>query len=253
LTSAIIPSSVTSIGSSAFYGCSGITSVNISSSINSIGMSAFTNTGWYNSQANGIVIKDNWLLSYKGTMPSSTVINIASGIKNIADGAFYNCSNLVSVSIPSSVTSIGNDAFNGCIRLTSIYTYSYNPITLSSDYPPFKGVTNCTLHVPNGSKSLYQAATGWKNFTAIVEFDASAVISPVQESVQLNYHSATRVLYVDGAQTSAQVDVYTLKGERLLQATIYAGTSMSLTTLQKGIYIVKATINQTVLTGKIEI
>ena len=37
----VIPNSVTSIGSSAFYGCSGLTSVTIPNSVTSIGSSAF--------------------------------------------------------------------------------------------------------------------------------------------------------------------------------------------------------------------
>ena len=41
LTSVTIPNSVTSIGSSAFSGCSGLTSVTIPNSVTSIGFSAF--------------------------------------------------------------------------------------------------------------------------------------------------------------------------------------------------------------------
>ncbi len=43
LTSLEIPNSVTSIGSSAFYNCSGLTSLEIGNSVTSIGSSAFYN------------------------------------------------------------------------------------------------------------------------------------------------------------------------------------------------------------------
>ena len=43
-----------------------------------------------------------------------------TGLTSIGDDAFYNCSNLQSVTIPSSVTSIGAYAFYGCRSLQSV-------------------------------------------------------------------------------------------------------------------------------------
>lgn len=45
---------------------------------------------------------------------------IEEGMANIGEGAFKNCSNLSSVSIPNSVTEIGGYAFGECSNLTSI-------------------------------------------------------------------------------------------------------------------------------------
>ena len=84
----IIPSSVTSIGYGAFYGCSGLTSIDIPSSVSSIGVDAFEN-------CSGL-----------------TSIDIPSSVSSIGVGAFYGCSGLTSIDIPSSVTSIGEAAFN---------------------------------------------------------------------------------------------------------------------------------------------
>lgn len=41
-------------------------------------------------------------------------------VKEIGDGAFYNCTNLISVIVPSSITSIGKRAFANCSNLTNI-------------------------------------------------------------------------------------------------------------------------------------
>ena len=91
-----IPSSVTSIGSRAFYGCTSLTSITIPSSVTSIGSSAF----------------------YKCTKLTS--VTIPEGVTSIGNSAFYKCTGLKSIIIPESVTFIGQDAFYNCISLKTI-------------------------------------------------------------------------------------------------------------------------------------
>ena len=45
---------------------------------------------------------------------------ISEGVKSIGDNAFYNCTNLVNVSLPDSLTSISFNTFYGC---TNLQTY----------------------------------------------------------------------------------------------------------------------------------
>ena len=92
----IIPSSVTSIGSYAFSGCTSLTSVSIPEGVSSIGNSAFFG-------CSGL-----------------TSVTIPESVTSIESGTFYNCSSLNSFAIPNCVTSIGSNAFSGCIGLTSI-------------------------------------------------------------------------------------------------------------------------------------
>ena len=49
-----------------------------------------------------------------------TSVTIGSGVTSIGDYAFSRCTNLTSVTIPDSVTSINKYAFSGCTRLTSV-------------------------------------------------------------------------------------------------------------------------------------
>ena len=120
LTSIEIPSSVTSIGPEAFNNCTNLTIVNIGNSVTIIGSSAFNGTVWYDNQPDGIVYVGKVAYKYKGTMPKNTKITLLEGTKGIAGGAFSACSGLTSIYIPSSVTIIGGDAFWGCSGLTSI-------------------------------------------------------------------------------------------------------------------------------------
>ena len=115
----VIEDGVTSIGDSAFYKCTGLTSITIPDSVTSIGKSAFNTC----SKLTSITIPDSitsiGMEVFLGCT-SLTSITIPNGITSIGDAMFSNCWNLTSITIPESVTSIGTDAFAGCYDLTSI-------------------------------------------------------------------------------------------------------------------------------------
>ena len=98
----VIPNSVTSIGKSAFSGCTGLTSIEIPNSVASIGGGAF-------SGCTGL-----------------TSVSIGNYVTSIGDGAFSGCTGLTSIKIPNSVTSIGYRVFGGCSGLTSIVVEAGN-------------------------------------------------------------------------------------------------------------------------------
>jgi hypothetical protein len=59
------------------------------------------------------------LIQYPAGKADNT-FNIPNNVTSIGNNAFYNCTNLTSVTIPSSVTSIGGGAFDFCKILTSV-------------------------------------------------------------------------------------------------------------------------------------
>ena len=120
LESVIIPGSVVSIGMDAFAGCYRLTSITIPDSVTSIGGDAFYGTAWYDNQPDGLVYAGKVAYEYKGDMPENTSIVLKDGTKGIAGYAFYDCENLKSITIPDSVTSIGYWAFSDCTSLESI-------------------------------------------------------------------------------------------------------------------------------------
>ena len=146
LTSVTIPNSVTSIGESAFYNCSGLTSVTIPNSVTSIGTDAFYGTAWYNNQPDGLVYAGSVAYKYKGTMPENTNITLKEGILEIANYAFYNCSGLTSVTIPNSVTRIGHYAFEYCRGLTSVAIPNSVTSIGSSAFHGCSGLIEVTLN-----------------------------------------------------------------------------------------------------------
>ena len=88
--------SVTSIGNSAFEGCSNLTNVTLRKGISIIGKYAFRNCG---------LLKN---------------IEIPDTVLTIDEGAFQRCGNLKKVTIGSSVRSIESYAFNGCYSLSNV-------------------------------------------------------------------------------------------------------------------------------------
>ena len=131
LSSIIIPDSVISIGESIFSNCNALKSLTIPFVGNRAGV---TNSDKYQYPLGYLFEVNNGTggtrqVFYEGSASQTTYkhYNIPSSLKfvtvtggNILYGAFYNCSNVTSITIGDRVTAIGNQAFYNCDGLSSI-------------------------------------------------------------------------------------------------------------------------------------
>ncbi len=155
LKSVNIPNSVTNIGSYAFYGCTGLTSLAIPNSVTSIGSYAFT------------------------YCTDLIYVTIGDGVKKIGDSAFSLCSRLDNFVLGKNVESIGEEAFSDCTSMTRLVSRRPVPPTCGIQALDDINKMECTLYVPKGYLSDYQAADQWKEFFFMEEGDpTSGIASP---------------------------------------------------------------------------
>lgn len=199
LTSVSIPSSVTEIGGYAFYYCKSLSSVNIPSSITeisggifgwceslnsftihsnvtSIGQDAFSFTGIYNNPAlwsDGALYLDGCLISLVPSFVGD--YHVRENTRIIADGAFYYCESLTSVTIPKSVTRIGTATFADCYALASIT-------------------------IPSSVTSISEWAFNFHSLTSIVVEEGNPVYDS-RDNCNAIIHTATNKLILGGDNT----------------------------------------------------
>ena len=137
---------VTSIGGSAFYVCTSLTSVTIPDSVTSIGEDAF-----------------------RGCSNLSSVW-IPDSVTNIGNHAFAGCSSLTSMTIPDSVTSIGIRAFSGCSSLTSVTIG--NSVTSIGDLAFYDSVSLTSVTIPDSVISIGGRAFEYCGLTSVIIGDS---------------------------------------------------------------------------------
>ena len=162
---------ITSIGNSAFNGCSRLTTITIPNSVTSIGGYAFRNC----SRLTSITIPND-VKSIEGGVfwgcSGLKSITIPNSVTSIGGSAFYDCSSLTSIMLPNSVTSIGYAAFWGCSKLQ--YNEYNNAKFLGNESNPYlalieakdKSITSCT--VSETTKFICESAfSGCSNLTSV--------------------------------------------------------------------------------------
>lgn len=142
LTSVKLPQSVTSVGTSAFRGCSKLASVELGDNITEIGSYAFSGCSsltsvhlplsleylrpWCFGSCSRLqsvnfpsqlqIIEEN---SFRDCIQLKSVV-LSGRLRRIDKSAFYNCREMILLQLSNRITSLGDQAFQGCAKISEV-------------------------------------------------------------------------------------------------------------------------------------
>ena len=149
-----IPNTTTSIGTSAFYGCTNIREVsNLPNTLTSIGENAFRDC------------------------TSLTTATLGNSITSIQTSAFSGCTGLTSITLPSTLTTLGSEVFYQCTALTSITLP--NTLTTISGSGLFRGCNHLTtVNLPNALTTIGMST--FYECTALTSITLPSTLTTIQ-------------------------------------------------------------------------
>lgn len=220
VTDITLPEGIDSIAYAVFVGCSSLKTLTIPASTRVMGYGGFTGCtnlesievapgNAHYTSLDGALIEDGYsLLAY----PNKKGIRYEVP-ENIQVLEHYACcwTDLQEIILPQWVY-LGYLALGYCHDLLSVTTRQTRPIDIDNDSFSEETYEKATLYVPEGCVEIYRSKEGWKNFVHIVEMDGTGISAPNADDKPF--------------------DVYDMNGRKVRAA------ATTLDALPKGLYIV---------------
>jgi hypothetical protein len=205
----VLPSTVKTLDSNAFYNCTQVTDINLPEGIDSIAYAVFVGCsslktltipastrvmGYGNftgctslesievapgnahyTSLDGALVEDGFsLLAYPNK--KGVRYEVPDEIKVLEH---YSCcwTDLQEIILPQWIY-LGYLALGYCHDLVSVTTRQTNPMDIDNDSFSEETYEKATLYVPEGCVDIYRSKEGWKNFVHIVEMDSTAISTP---------------------------------------------------------------------------
>jgi hypothetical protein len=203
-----IPPTVKRIGDYVFQGNYNLRAASLPDSLKSLGVFAFSRCD----QLTTISLPDQMTVIPRGTFHtcrSLCEITLPESLVEIGEMSFICCSNLHEIVIPKQVTTIGMGAFEEC-GIATIISQIEEPGDIDINAFGDETYENATLYVPTGSKSKYEATTGWSRFKTIIEGSPTAI----QSIRQRNFEEPAYDLQGHRLNGSRQKGIYIHDGKK---------------------------------------
>ena len=152
----VLPSSLRTIGESAFNGCSALGTITLPESLTSIGTSAFSTSGLTSLTLPKSVKTLGTSAFSKCTYLKSVTMDKDSAITTIPSSCFANCQ-FETITLPDRITTIGVNAFSNCASLKS---FTVPLKTVSIDSTSFSGCIVLKEFKVDSGNNAYSAVNG---------------------------------------------------------------------------------------------
>lgn len=169
LKKVVLPSTLKSIGYSAFYGCTNLTEINLPNGLQTIGNYAF----------------------YK--CKSLKSIEIPNSVVSLGSNVFEECSQLETVSTSMGLEKIPSFTFKNCIGLTTITIKNGVEVIESSAFSGCSSLMNVSL--PESLKEIQGSA--FYQCTSLVEITIPSQVNLISSSAFSNCSALQRVYFVN--------------------------------------------------------
>ncbi|MEE1504298.1 MAG: leucine-rich repeat protein [Acutalibacteraceae bacterium] len=201
----IVPETVFYIGTSAFYGCSNLTSIELAEKVDE---DIFENAEGEQSSPEEVLFKLREIpqSAFSGCI-SLTEITIPENVGIIYDSAFNGCTSLAKVWVEGELTYIGKNAFNGCKSLITI-TGPRHPYSIGVSFPntvtgigpsAFAGCKSVyAVYVPKGIEKIQKSC--FANCTSLNVLDIPNNVKTIEESAFSGCSSLPEVCVPDSVE-----------------------------------------------------
>ena len=209
----VIPTTISTIGTGAFSGVTGMTSVYIPASVTYIQDKAFmdcadltsisvdANNTEYDSRnnCNAIIWKN-----YNQLIAGCSTTVIPNTVVTLGRFCFAGMTKLISITIPESVTSIKQCAFQGCISLNAVTVP--NSVEAVGEY----AFNNCpalkTVAIGSGVKSIEESAFHQCNLLETITVDDANTVYDSRDNCNAIIRTADNLLMVGSSKTEVIPD-----------------------------------------------